>query len=91
MSDVQTLTLQSAAQPASPPVPRLELLARQFALRLLPWLLPVNVQEKLGGGNPGGPFGETVANLYSPRAAASGAVASAAAASEREQVRVSQS
>ncbi|MGB6097550.1 MAG: aliphatic sulfonate ABC transporter permease SsuC [Comamonas thiooxydans] len=41
MSDVQTLTLQSAAQPASPPVPRLELLARQFALRLLPWLLPV--------------------------------------------------
>ena len=41
MSDVQTLTLQSAAQPVSPPVPRLELLARQFALRLLPWLLPV--------------------------------------------------
>jgi hypothetical protein len=41
MSDVQTLTLQSAAQPARPPVPRLELLARQFALRLLPWLLPV--------------------------------------------------
>ena len=41
MSDVQTLTLQSGAQPARPPVPRLELLARQFALRLLPWLLPV--------------------------------------------------
>lgn len=41
MSDVQTLTLQSAVQPASPPVPRLELLARQVALRLLPWLLPV--------------------------------------------------
>lgn len=64
--------------------------AYRFAELVFP-LLPVNVQEKLGGGNPGGPFGETVANLYSPRAAASGAVASAAAASEREQVRVSQS
>lgn len=59
--------------------------AYRFAELVFP-LLPVNVQEKLGGGNPGGPFGETVANLYSPRAAASGA-----AASEREQVRVSQS
>ncbi|WP_304350314.1 FMNH2-dependent alkanesulfonate monooxygenase [Comamonas testosteroni] len=59
--------------------------AYRFAELVFP-LLPVNVQEKLGGGNPGGPFGETVANLYSPRAAAS-----AAAASEREQVRVSQS
>lgn len=37
MSDVQTLALQPLAQP----VPRLELVARQFALRLLPWLLPV--------------------------------------------------
>ena len=64
--------------------------AYRFAELVFP-LLPVNVQEKLGGGNPGGPFGETVANLYSPRAAASGAVASGAAASEREQVRVSQS
>lgn len=59
--------------------------AYRFAELVFP-LLPVNVQEKLGGGNPGGPFGETVANLYSPRAAASGA-----AAPEREQVRVSQS
>ena len=64
--------------------------AYRFAELVFP-LLPVNVQEKLGGGNPGGPFGETVANLYSPRAAASGAAASGAAASEREQVRVSQS
>lgn len=37
MSDVQTLALQPLAQP----VPRLELVTRQFALRLLPWLLPV--------------------------------------------------
>lgn len=37
MSDVQTLALPPLAQP----VPRLELVARQFALRLLPWLLPV--------------------------------------------------
>lgn len=37
MSDVQTLALQPLVQP----VPRLELVARQFALRLLPWLLPV--------------------------------------------------
>ncbi|WP_407713590.1 FMNH2-dependent alkanesulfonate monooxygenase [Comamonas testosteroni] len=59
--------------------------AYRFAELVFP-LLPVNVQEKLGGGNPGGPFGETVANLYSPRAAAS-----AAAAAEREQIRVSQS
>ncbi|WP_039051088.1 FMNH2-dependent alkanesulfonate monooxygenase [Comamonas thiooxydans] len=64
--------------------------AYRFAELVFP-LLPVNVQEKLGGGNPGGPFGETVANLYSPRAAASGAAASGAAAPEREQVRVSQS
>ncbi|MGU3628598.1 FMNH2-dependent alkanesulfonate monooxygenase [Comamonas sp. C24C] len=60
--------------------------AYRFAELVFP-LLPVNVQEKLGGGNPGGPFGETVANLYSPRAAA----ASGAAAAEREQIRVSQS
>lgn len=60
--------------------------AYRFAELVFP-LLPVNVQEKLGGGNPGGPFGETVANLYSPRAAA----ASGAAAAEREPIRVSQS
>ncbi|MBS3021328.1 Methanesulfonate monooxygenase [Comamonas sp. PE63] len=60
--------------------------AYRFAELVFP-LLPVNVQEKLGGGNPGGPFGETVANLYSPRAAA----ASGAAAAERELIRVSQS
>lgn len=59
--------------------------AYRFAELVFP-LLPINVQEKLGGGNPGGPFGETVANLYSP-----GAAAPAAAAAEREQVRVSQS
>lgn len=64
--------------------------AYRFAELVFP-LLPVNVQEKLGGGNPGGPFGETVANLYSPGAAAPAATASAAAAAEREQIRVSQS
>ena len=64
--------------------------AYRFAELVFP-LLPVNVQEKLGGGNPGGPFGETVANLYSPGAAAPAVAASAAAAAEREQVRVSQS
>lgn len=64
--------------------------AYRFAELVFP-LLPVNVQEKLGGGNPGGPFGETVANLYSPRAAASAAAASGAAVAEREQIRVSQS
>lgn len=40
--------------------------AYRFAELVFP-LLPVNVQEKLTGGNPGGPFGETVANLYSPK------------------------
>ena len=64
--------------------------AYRFAELVFP-LLPVNVQEKLGGGNPGGPFGETVANLYSPGAAAPAVAASAATAAEREQVRVSQS
>ncbi|WP_294259313.1 FMNH2-dependent alkanesulfonate monooxygenase [uncultured Comamonas sp.] len=59
--------------------------AYRFAELVFP-LLPVNVQEKLGGGNPGGPFGETVANLYSP-----GSLASGAAAAGREPVRVSQS
>ncbi|QXZ08229.1 FMNH2-dependent alkanesulfonate monooxygenase [Comamonas sp. Y33R10-2] len=42
--------------------------AYRFAELVFP-LLPVNVQEKLAGGSPlgpFGPFGETVANLYSP-------------------------
>ena len=49
--------------------------AYRFAELVFP-LLPLKVQQKLGGGNPSGPFGETVANLYSPG---------------RDQVRVSQS
>ena len=53
--------------------------AYRFAELVFP-LLPVNVQEKLSGGNPGGPFGETVANLYSPKRETASA-----------QVRVSQS
>ena len=58
--------------------PHLEV-AYRFAELVFP-LLPVNVQEKLSGGNPGGPFGETVANLYSPKRETASA-----------QVRVSQS
>ena len=58
--------------------------AYRFAELVFP-LLPVNVQQKLSGGNPGGPFGETVANLYSPSASTPGAAA------PRDQVRVSQS
>ena len=57
--------------------------AYRFAELVFP-LLPVNVQEKLSGGNPGGPFGETVANLYSPKREPAREPASA-------QVRVSQS
>ena len=59
--------------------------AYRFAELVFP-LLPVNVQQKLGGGNPSGPFGETVANLYSPGAGALGVRDQV-----RDQVRVSQS
>ncbi|MFT3815080.1 MAG: FMNH2-dependent alkanesulfonate monooxygenase [Acidovorax sp.] len=44
--------------------------AYRFAELVFP-LLPVSVREKLAGGNPGGPFGETVANLFVPRASQS--------------------
>lgn len=63
--------------------------AYRFAELVFP-LLPVNVRQKLGGGNPGGPFGETVANLYAPGVATS-SVAESDAAASRETVRVSQS
>ena len=63
--------------------------AYRFAELVFP-LLPVNVRQKLGGGNPGGPFGETVANLYAPGVDTPGGAAPSAAAS-REMVRVSQS
>lgn len=63
--------------------------AYRFAELVFP-LLPVNVRQKLGGGNPGGPFGETVANLYAPGVDTPGGAAPSAAAS-RETVRVSQS
>jgi len=44
--------------------------AYRFAELVFP-LLPLAVREKLSGGNPLGPFGETVANDYVPRAAQS--------------------
>ncbi len=44
--------------------------AYRFAELVLP-LLPVGVREKLIGGNPLGPFGETVGNAFVPRAAQS--------------------
>ena len=44
--------------------------AYRFAELVFP-LLPLGVREKLAGGNPLGPFGETVANDYVPRAAQS--------------------
>lgn len=44
--------------------------AYRFAELVFP-LLPLSVREKLAGGNPLGPFGETVANDYVPRAAQS--------------------
>lgn len=44
--------------------------AYRFAELVFP-LLPVAVQEKLAGGNPLGPFGETVGNQYVPRASQS--------------------
>ena len=39
--------------------------AYRFAELVFP-LLPLSVRDKLPGGNLNGPFGETVANLYSP-------------------------
>ena len=53
-------------------------------------LLPVQLREKLGGGNPGGPFGETVANLYSPGVDTRG-LGTPGLARPGEPVRVSQS
>lgn len=44
--------------------------AYRFAELVFP-LLPVAVRERLAGGNPLGPFGETVGNQYVPRAAQS--------------------
>lgn len=44
--------------------------AYRFAELVFP-LLPLSVREKLAGGNPLGPFGETVANDYVPRASQS--------------------
>ena len=44
--------------------------AYRFAELVFP-LLPVALREKLAGGNPTGPFGETVANLFVPRASQS--------------------
>ena len=44
--------------------------AYRFAELVFP-LLPVGVREKLAGGNPLGPFGETVANDFVPRASQS--------------------
>jgi alkanesulfonate monooxygenase len=44
--------------------------AYRFAELVFP-LLPVGVREKLSGGNPLGPFGETVANDFVPRASQS--------------------
>ena len=44
--------------------------AYRFAELVFP-LLPLGGREKLAGGNPLGPFGETVANDYVPRAAQS--------------------
>lgn len=44
--------------------------AYRFAELVFP-LLPLAVQERLSGGNPLGPFGETVGNQYAPRASQS--------------------
>ena len=44
--------------------------AHRFAELVFP-LLPVKTQEKLAGGNPLGPFGETVGNQYVPKASQS--------------------
>ena len=44
--------------------------AYRFAELVFP-LLPVKVRDKLAGGSPLGPFGETVGNQYVPRAAQS--------------------
>ncbi len=44
--------------------------AYRFAELVFP-LLPLAVRERLAGGNPLGPFGETVGNQYVPRAAQS--------------------
>ncbi len=44
--------------------------AYRFAELVFP-LLPVKTQEKLAGGNPLGPFGETVGNQYVPKASQS--------------------
>jgi len=44
--------------------------AYRFAELVFP-LLPVGVREKLAGGNPLGPFGETVGNGFVPRASQS--------------------
>ena len=44
--------------------------AYRFAELVFP-LLPLSVREKLAGGNPLGPFGETVANDFVPRASQS--------------------
>ncbi|WP_311220966.1 MULTISPECIES: FMNH2-dependent alkanesulfonate monooxygenase [unclassified Acidovorax] len=44
--------------------------AYRFAELVFP-LLPLAVQEQLAGGNPLGPFGETVGNQYVPRSAQS--------------------
>ncbi|MCZ8095531.1 MAG: LLM class flavin-dependent oxidoreductase, partial [Acidovorax sp.] len=44
--------------------------AYRFAELVFP-LLPVKTQEKLTGGNPLGPFGETVGNQYVPKASQS--------------------
>jgi len=43
--------------------------AYRFAELVFP-LLPLSVRDRLAGG-VGGPLGETVANLYSPRASQS--------------------
>lgn len=44
--------------------------AYRFAELVFP-LLPLAVRERLAGGNPLGPFGETVGNQYAPRASQS--------------------
>ena len=41
--------------------------AYRFAELVFP-LLPIKTQQKLAGQIPNGPFGETVANLFSPQA-----------------------
>ena len=44
--------------------------AYRFAELVFP-LLPVEVQDKLSGGTPFGPFGEVVANVFTPKASQS--------------------